>query len=51
MKIIIFIVICLISVFFNAQKTDFAPSKLVTEEYFGTKIEDEYRNLEDLKES
>lgn len=50
MKIIIFIVICLISVFFNAQKTDFAPSKLVTEEYFGTKIEDEYRNLEDLKD-
>lgn len=34
----------------NAQKTNLAPSKPVTDEYFGTKIVDEYRNLEDLQD-
>ncbi|MBT2620978.1 prolyl oligopeptidase family serine peptidase [Chryseobacterium sp. ISL-6] len=34
----------------NAQKTNLAPSAPVTDEYFGTKIVDEYRNLEDLKD-
>jgi prolyl oligopeptidase len=32
----------------HAQKTNPAPSHSVTEEFFGTKITDEYRNLEDL---
>ncbi|RNA61961.1 prolyl oligopeptidase [Chryseobacterium nematophagum] len=35
----------------NAQKTNLAPSNPVTDEYFGTKIIDEYRNLENLKDS
>lgn len=34
----------------NAQKTTLAPSKPITDEYFGTKIVDEYRNLENLKD-
>ncbi|MDR6545832.1 prolyl oligopeptidase [Chryseobacterium rhizosphaerae] len=51
MKIKIFIIICLLSVFINAQKTKSAPSKPVTDEYFGTKIVDNYRNLEDLENS
>lgn len=34
----------------NAQKTNLAPSKPFTDEYFGTKIVDEYRNLENLKD-
>lgn len=33
----------------HAQKTNPAPSKPVTEEFFGTKVTDEYRNLEDLE--
>jgi len=49
MKIKIFIIICSLSVFINAQKTKLAPSKPVTDEYFGTKIVDNYRNLEDLE--
>ncbi|MFZ4931971.1 prolyl oligopeptidase family serine peptidase [Chryseobacterium sp. Mn2064] len=34
-----------------AQKNNPAPSQPITEEYFGTKITDEYRNLEDLESS
>ena len=34
----------------SAQKTNFAPSKTVTDEYFNTKVVDEYRNIEDLKD-
>ncbi|SMC31352.1 prolyl oligopeptidase family serine peptidase [Chryseobacterium sp. YR221] len=34
----------------NAQKTNLAPSKSITEDYFGTKIIDEFRNLENLKD-
>ncbi|SDQ29261.1 prolyl oligopeptidase [Chryseobacterium soldanellicola] len=49
MKIKIFIIICLLSAFINAQKTKSAPSKPVTDEYFGIKIVDDYRNLEDLE--
>lgn len=36
--------------FINAQKTSLAISKPITDEYFGIKIIDEYRNLEDLKD-
>ncbi|KPH11201.1 prolyl oligopeptidase family serine peptidase [Chryseobacterium sp. ERMR1:04] len=35
--------------FINAQKSNLAPSKPVTDEYFGTKMVDDYRNLEDLE--
>ncbi len=35
----------------NAQKTNIAPSVPATDDYFGTKIIDEYRNLENLKDS
>lgn len=34
-----------------AQKTDKAPSKNAIDDYFGNKIIDEYRNLENLKDS
>ena len=34
-----------------AQKIDKAPSQPATDDYFGNKIIDEYRNLEDLKDS
>jgi len=34
----------------SAQETNFAPSKTVTDAYFNTKVIDEYRNLEDLKD-
>jgi len=34
----------------NAQTTNLAPSKPFIDEYFGTKIVDEYRNLENLKD-
>lgn len=37
--------------FVQAQKSNLAPSKPVTDEYFGTKIVDEYRNLEDLQDA
>lgn len=49
MKQLIFIII---SIFYfsllNAQKNNPAPSIAATDEYFGVKIVDEYRNLEDL---
>ncbi|WP_312392388.1 prolyl oligopeptidase family serine peptidase [Chryseobacterium sp.] len=35
----------------NAQKTNLAPSKPVTEDYFGVQIVDEFRNLENLKDA
>jgi len=49
MKLKIFIITCLLSVFSNAQKNNLSPSKPTTDEYFGTKIIDNYRNLEDLE--
>ncbi|MBL3547915.1 prolyl oligopeptidase family serine peptidase [Chryseobacterium sp. KMC2] len=49
MKIRIFVIVCLLSAFTNAQKNTLAPSKPVTDEYFGIKIVDDYRNLEDLE--
>ncbi|AZI38617.1 prolyl oligopeptidase family serine peptidase [Epilithonimonas vandammei] len=48
MKIFIFIFLSLTLV---AQKTNLAPSVPVTDHYFGTKIIDHYRNLENLKDS
>ena len=35
----------------NAQKMNLAPSSTVTDKYFGINIVDEYRNLENLKDS
>lgn len=48
MKIFIFV---FLSLFLNAQKSNLPPSVSVTDDYFGTKIIDEYRNLENLKDS
>ncbi|ASW75608.1 prolyl oligopeptidase [Chryseobacterium piperi] len=48
MKLRIFIITCLLSIFINAQKTNSAISTPVAEEYFGTKVVDDYRNLENL---
>lgn len=49
MKKLIFIIISIFYTFlFNAQKNNPAPSVPITDEYFGTKIIDEYRNLENL---
>lgn len=48
MKAYIFIITCFFSVFFTAQKTNLAESKPTIDNYFGTKIVDEYRNLENL---
>ncbi|WP_089755326.1 prolyl oligopeptidase family serine peptidase [Chryseobacterium soldanellicola] len=46
----IFIIICVFYTFFtSAQKSNPAPSVPVTDEYFGTKIVDGYRNLENLE--
>lgn len=50
MKIYIFIIICFFSFLSNAQKINLAPSVPTTDEYFGTKIVDEYRNLENLQD-
>lgn len=50
MKIKIFIIICFFSIFSYSQKTNLSPSKPVTESYFGTKVIDEYRNLESLED-
>ena len=49
MKIYLFFITCFLSFFFKAQKTDPAPKNLATDEYFGTKIVDEYRNLENIE--
>jgi prolyl oligopeptidase len=48
---IIFIITIFFTVSVYSQKKNLAPSISVTDEYFGTKIVDEYRNLEDLKDS
>lgn len=50
MKILIFIVTIFSSLLFDAQKVSLAPSMPVTETYFGTKIIDEYRNLEKVED-
>jgi len=47
----IFIITFFLSAFFQAQKTNIAPSIPITEEYFGIKVTDDYRNLEDLNRS
>jgi len=51
MKILIFIITFFSISFFDAQKKILAPSKPVTDNYFGTKIVDEYRNLENVQDS
>lgn len=52
MKNLIFVIIAILYVLpVKAQKNNLAPSKPVTENYFGTKIIDEYRNLEDVQNS
>lgn len=51
MKIKIFIIISFLSFFAIAQKTKLPQSKPIIDEYFGTKVVDEYRNLEDLEDS
>lgn len=35
----------------TAQKTNFAPSVVATDNYFGFEVKDEYRNLENIKDS
>lgn len=50
MKNKIFIITFFLSVFIQAQKSNVAPSITVTEEYFGIKVTDDYRNLEDLND-
>ena len=44
-------IITFFSLLLSAQKINLAPSKPVTDNYFGTKIVDEYRNLENLQDS
>ncbi|WP_347220030.1 prolyl oligopeptidase family serine peptidase [Chryseobacterium sp.] len=50
MKKLIFIIgiFCISNI--NAQKTNLAPSKPVTDKYFETNIVDEYRNLENVED-
>ncbi|MCY0968897.1 prolyl oligopeptidase family serine peptidase [Chryseobacterium wangxinyae] len=50
MKRIIFIITIFLTIFLNAQKYNLASSFPISDEYFGLKIVDEYRNLEDLKD-
>ncbi|WP_419489418.1 prolyl oligopeptidase family serine peptidase [Chryseobacterium bernardetii] len=51
MKKLIFIIgiLCISNI--NAQKTNLAPSKPVTDKYFETNIVDEYRNLENIEDA
>ncbi|SUX48872.1 prolyl oligopeptidase family serine peptidase [Chryseobacterium indoltheticum] len=51
MKIRIFITTLFSIVSLNAQKTNLSASVPATDEYFGTKIADEYRNLENLEDT
>ncbi|REC41456.1 prolyl oligopeptidase family serine peptidase [Chryseobacterium sp. 5_R23647] len=51
MKIRIFITTLFSIASLNAQKTNLSPSVPATDEYFGTKIVDEYRNLENLEDT
>lgn len=50
MRQLIFIIICVFYISLNAQKNNPAPSVPATNEYFGTRIVDEYRNLENLED-
>lgn len=47
----IFIITLFFTVLLKAQLNNLAPSIPVTEDYFGVKIVDEYRNLENLQDS
>lgn len=47
----IFIITFFLSTIIQAQKTNLAPSVPATEDYFGIKVTDDYRNLEDLSNS
>lgn len=38
------------TIMINAQKNNLAPSRSITDEYFGIKVEDKYRNLENLND-
>lgn len=51
MKNKIFIITIFLSIFIQAQQTNLAPSVPVTEDHFGIKVTDDYRNLEDLNNS
>lgn len=51
MKKIIFIIAFLLAKYMVAQKSNPALSVPVTDKYFGNKIVDDYRNLENLKDS
>lgn len=52
MRNIIFVFVCTLYIFpLHAQKTNLAPSIPATDEYFGTKIVDEYKNLENLEDA
>lgn len=46
----IFIIVIFFTLFYHAQSTNLAPSESVTEDYFGIKIVDQYRNLENLED-
>lgn len=46
----LFIIICFFSFLFSAQKTNLASIKSTENEYFGTRVLDEYRNLENLND-
>ncbi|PWN65042.1 prolyl oligopeptidase [Chryseobacterium phosphatilyticum] len=47
----LFIITCFSSFLFHAQKTNLPPSVPATDEYFGVKISDDYRNLENLDDT
>ncbi|GEN67683.1 prolyl oligopeptidase family serine peptidase [Chryseobacterium rhizosphaerae] len=47
----LFIIACFFSFLFSAQKKNLASSKSAIDEYFGVKILDQYRNLENLEDS
>ena len=50
MRIKIFVISFFLIVLINGQKYNLAPSKSFTDEYFGIKIVDDYRNLENLQD-
>ncbi|MCT4216027.1 prolyl oligopeptidase family serine peptidase [Elizabethkingia anophelis] len=51
MKSRVFVILILFCIdLFSAQKTNLAPSKPITDIYFGTKVVDDYRNLEDIQD-